>query len=187
MRCALTMAMLITSGCGAAPAPSMRIAVLPVQWATEDPLAADERTPLVEGLSTSGQTVLSPDSTCAEEACAPEAGRAVEAERVVLASMAALGETALARVVVLDVTLGTTEQTRQEVIPSLAPETVRTRLFALGEAVGEPFALSRETPWYEEAWLWSTVAAVVVGGVVATVLGVTLSQNDGPDFTVVPP
>lgn len=188
MRCALAMAMLITTGCGAAVAPSMRIAVLPVQWATEDPLPTDERTPLVEGLTTtSGQTVLSPDSACAEEACAQEAGRAVDATRVVLASMAALGQTALARVVVLDVELGTTEQTRQEVIPSLAPQTVRARLLALGEAVGEPFAVSRPTPWYEEAWLWSTVAAVVVGGVVATVLGVTLSAADGPDFTVVPP
>ncbi|MFK7990782.1 MAG: hypothetical protein AB8I08_32480 [Sandaracinaceae bacterium] len=190
MRRAMAMltAALITSGCAAAQAPSLRIAVLPVQWATEDPLASDERVPLVEGLTaTSGQTVLSPDSACADEACAQEAGLAADAERVVLASMAALGETALARVVVLDVELGTQEQTRQEVIPSLAPDTVQARLRALGEAVGEPFATPRETPWYEEAWLWTTLGAVVVGGVVATVLGVTLSQGDGPDFTVVPP
>ncbi len=188
MQRALAMAMLMASGCGATPrGPSLRIAVLPVQWATEDPLPSDEREPIVEGLrATSGQTVVTPESQCSEEACAREAGQAADAERVVLTSMAALGQTALARVVVLDVSLGTQEQTRQEVIPSLAPETVRARLLALGEAVGEPFAAPNETPWYEEAWLWTTIGAVVVGGVLAAVLAATLS-GDGPDVTVVPP
>lgn len=188
MQRAVAMVMLMAAGCATSPAPSVHIAVLPVRWATDDPLPADEREPLVEGLrATSGQSVSTPESDCAEESCAQHAGQAAEADRVVLASMAALGQTALARVVVLDVELGTREQTRQEVIPTLEPEDVRARLVALGESVGEPFAPHEASAFYEQAWFWTVIGVALVGGAVATTLALTLDGGEGPDFTVVPP
>lgn len=192
-----TMMAVAAIGCGAArPAltepTDARLAVLEVGWQTRDPLPAlDARDPLMAGMRTvPSVTVVAVDPEPACEAqdaeCARRAGRAVAADRVVVSSMAALGETVLARVSVIDVRAGTREETRQRVVRGVSASRVRAALHELGELVVAPFAPPRETPWFEEAWVWAVGGAVVVGAVVAIALGLGLS-GQGPDVVVTPP
>ena len=187
------LAALTIGGCGAAaPVRDVsRIAVLPVEWATEDPLPAlDERAPLAAGLREASELeVVEPRAACAEgdSDCVRRVGAEAGADRVLVASMASLGQTALARVTLLDSALGTGEQTRQEVISEVTAARVRAALEALGRDIGAPFAPQRPTPWYEEAWVWTVVGAVVVLTAASVAIGVAVSEQGAPDVVVVPP
>lgn len=188
-------------GCGASPptvadATGARLAVLAVGWQTRDPLPSlDAREPLMAGMRTVPSVTvvpIEPEPACeADDAeCARRAGRAVRADRVVMSSMAALGETVLARVSVVDVRAGTREETRQRVVRGVrgvSAARVRAALRELGELVVAPYAPARETPWYEEAWVWGVAGAVVVGAAVAIGLGLGLSSPEGPNVVVTPP
>lgn len=189
------MMMVTAMGCGASrpAAPGIRLAVLEASWQTRDPLPAlAARAPLMDGMRTVptvAVTAVDPDPACepGDAECARRAGRTIAADRVVVTSMAALGETVLARVSVIDVRGGTREETRQRVVRGVNEARVRAALRELGALVVAPFAPPVATPWYEEAWLWAVGGAVVVSAAVAIVLGVALSNGQGHNIVVTPP
>lgn len=180
---------LVLSGCGAqATVTAPRMALMPSSWRTRDPWPAlDERAMIRRGLGTIETVDAEPgDEICDDEAeCARRAGREADADRVVVTTMASLGETVLARVSVIDLRGDAEEESRQRVIDDASEARVAEAMTDLGRAIAEPY-LGRRPQWYEEWWPW-TIGAVVLAGVVAAIAGVVVATDDQPDVVVIPP
>lgn len=162
----MLLSMIALSGCGSAAIASPRLALMPAAWRTSDPWPElEERDALRRGL----RDVRTVDASCEGEDCAREAGRAVDADRVVVTTMASLGETVLARVSVIDLEGEAEEETRQRVIEDASAARVESAMTDLGRSIAEPY-LPRGAPWYEEWWPW-TIGAVLVLGIGAAIAG----------------
>lgn len=186
----------VLAGCATTQAPvsHTRIAVLPVSWQTRDTLPdLEERAPLREGLrSVSTVTVLEPDPEppcdAEDDECMRRIGRELRADKIVVTTMAALGDTVLVRVSVLDVDRGTRDETRQRVVSNAVERRVREALSALGRQIAEPFAPERsEGEWYEQWWVWALAGTLLAGAAAAAVVGVAVSEQQGPDVVITPP
>lgn len=186
-RTALVLLGLSVAACASVPPPHARFGVLPASWRTRDPWPGlDERAALRRGLLARGHVsvidVATPAEPCEEE-CARRAASALDVDRVVLTTLASLGDTVLARVSVLDVARGTREETRQRVVRGADRGRITAALVELGRALAEPFA--EETPWYERWWPW-TIGAALIAGAVAIGTGAVLGSQPGPDVVVTP-
>ncbi|MGE0792034.1 MAG: hypothetical protein AB7S26_40545 [Sandaracinaceae bacterium] len=180
----LALAILGAVGCASGPRP--RVAILPVVWRTRDPLTSlDERAPFADAMRRT-EAVDARDAERACEAddadCAREVGREAGAQHVVTLSMAALGETVLARASMIDLEGGTASMTQQRVVQSYDEAQVRRALSELGTSFADPFR-GDDTP----AIVGVTVGVSAALAVAAIALGVALAPSDGPDQTVRPP
>ena len=180
-------------------APSVRVVLADPEWATGDTVAVSWDAALERGFEGSRARLVKregplaePSPSCAGPSdCAVLRAKAVGAERVVLLRLATLGGTVLLRVGWLDVTTTTREEEHQVVVREATRERIEAAFADVAKTLSakyrdKPAAPPSGPEWYEEWWVWTLAGAAVVGTGVGVTAGV-LSQEETPDFTIVPP
>lgn len=185
----------------APPPPAPSIAIAPADWATADSLAVDVHGAIVLGFDGARIEAVDPraemerrgEACSLDPDCAQDVARTLGAEKVVRTKLATLGGTVLVRVSVVDVTSGTRDEERQEVVNEATPERVSAAITLIAKNIAEPYrpappppAPPEQAAWFEQWWVWTLVGAAVVGtgvGVGAAVV----TQEEGPDVVVTPP
>jgi hypothetical protein len=183
VRLVIVLSTIVLCACGSSAVRAPRFALMPAAWRTRDPWPGlEERAMLRRGLSGLRVDDVEPIDGCEDDeaSCARRAGG--DADRVIVTTMASLGDTVLARVNVIETRGAAGQETRQRVIEGANEARVRTAMVELGRAIAEPYV---RTPWYEEWWPW-TIAGVLVAGVAAAITGAVLATQDNPDWIIEP-
>jgi len=127
----------------------------------------------------------------ADPRCADVVARDLRADKLVQTRLATLGGTVLVRIGLVDVSTGTRDEERQEVVNAATAARVDAALAGIARGLGRPYAPPPRVPepeskWYQQWWVWTLVGTAIVGtgvGVGAAVLG----GEPGPDVVITPP
>ena len=176
----------------------VRVAVLPVAWATPTvPVEINTSRLLLESVTARGVEAIeaTAESGCATDSvCVRNAGAIAHADKVLALQLAALGTTVLLRASLIDVASGTQEQTVQRVVTDATGPSLEQAIVALGSEMIRPLIPAEPTPgdrqetdWYEEWWVWTIAGVAVAAGVVGTVLLTNGTTEQPPDVIITPP
>lgn len=192
-------------GCAQAPAKaaptraSATVTVLEPLWMTgEQPLKVPPKQGVERALASLRGVRVAPSKTPArpegsacqqDTACIRAVGREAKADKVMVLSLAELGDTVLLKLSVVEARGTNKEQAFQRVSKTAK---VEAALAELTREAAKPFTQpepKREPSWYERWWVWAGAAAVAAGATVVILLttGDDSPAQHEPDIVITPP
>ncbi|MCC7381927.1 MAG: hypothetical protein IT384_08865 [Deltaproteobacteria bacterium] len=182
--------------------PPTMIALLPLaRTPTTAEIPIDPETTIRESLRPKGEIelrserrvhdALKKNPKCQEDlTCLRGLGAELEANKLITGRIAVLGSTALLRLSLIDVALGTQQDTKQTLVKSVTAQHLRESLGALCLDLVRPLAPPLELepePWYGRWWFWAISGTLAAGAATTVVILSTRAGGPVPDHVITPP
>lgn len=170
--------------------PQLRAAILSTQWTTAAVPGVEAERVVHRTLNSRGMSNVKTANPSVDRpgcyddlACLRDLGSRLLVDKLVVIKLAALGETVVARLAIVDVARGQQEGTLQEVVHAADTRRVEQAVARLSTDLTQRWA-PRRTKWFERWWVWAAGGVALAG---AATLLIVLPNGSGPDIIIMPP